>query len=329
MDTPEDLDRLIQEALAQLGFDTDPSSLAHKVKLLNLGLPAEDEFSVICAWLGQCRLIHKLDQLQAPAASNKTLQVPDLMAVFGDHGAFLVEVKVHAKRTLSFRPDYMARLTAYATLMGKPLLIAWKFYSMWTLFDVRHMKVAQKNFNITHSEAMKQSLLGILVGDVAFKLSPGAGVHLEIAKEELVSVERQSDTNFTEEWKMRISKVGFTKGGGVPATGLHSETQQILVAWDLEEHETHSDTAISLSYVVGQEGMQFASMALFHLLAWERGAKDVNDYRALLRTPKITKTIDNLPRALDRALKEGVVSHIFRLHPNIRPDFMGEADGED
>lgn len=329
MDAPEDLDRLIQEALTELGLTADPAALAQKVKLLNLGLPAEDEFSVICAWLGQCRLVHKLDQLQAPPASNKPFQVPDLLAAFGHQGTFLIEVKVCAKQKLSFRADYMARLNAYADLLGKPLLIAWKYHAIWTLFDVRQMKLAKTNFNIKHGEAMKQNLLGVLVGDVVFKLAPGAGVHFEMTKEELLGVEHQDESTYTEQWRMRISEVGFTKGGGVAATGLHAETQQLLTAWDLEEHETHSERAVLRSYVAGDEGMQFAHMALIHVLAWERGAKEADDWRTLLRTAQITKTIENFPRALDRALKEGVVSHIFHQQPVEMPDFLIQPAGSD
>lgn len=55
---PDDIERLIQEVLAELGYSGDAAVVARKVKRLNLGLPAENEFSVICAWLGQCRLVH-------------------------------------------------------------------------------------------------------------------------------------------------------------------------------------------------------------------------------------------------------------------------------
>jgi hypothetical protein len=34
----------------------------------DIGLPVEDEFSVACAWLGKCQLLHKLDQHQVPIA---------------------------------------------------------------------------------------------------------------------------------------------------------------------------------------------------------------------------------------------------------------------
>ena len=326
MDIPDDLDRLIQDALVELGVKADAAALAHRIKLLNLGLPAEDEFSVICAWLGRCRLVHKLDQLQAPPSSRDLYQVPDLLADFVDHGAVLIEVKVTTRKSLSFRPDYHRRLTAYAALLGKPMLIAWKFHTLWVLFDIRHMTLARTNFNISYGDAMRQSLLGPLVGDVMFKLAPGAGVRFDIAKEELLGTRQESETAFTEEWRMRFTSVDFVKGGGLPAPDLHSETQQILTAWDLEPREEHFDDRIALSYIVGDEGVQFAHTALVRVLAWERRAPAPGDWRALLRTPRITRTIENFPRALERALGEGVVSHIFRIAPADKPDFLAKPE---
>ena len=60
---------LISEAIQQLGLDTDPEALTKRIRVLQVGLPAEDELSVILTWLGQCRLVHKLDQLQSPRSS--------------------------------------------------------------------------------------------------------------------------------------------------------------------------------------------------------------------------------------------------------------------
>lgn len=79
---PKDVERIIHEALEKLGWDTEPNKIIERVKRLNLGLPAEDEFSVLCGWLGQCNLIHKLDQQQYPVTSKDEYQVPDLLAEF-------------------------------------------------------------------------------------------------------------------------------------------------------------------------------------------------------------------------------------------------------
>lgn len=320
-DTPPDIERLIQDVLADLGFDADAGSVARKVRKLNFGLPVEDEFAVLCAWLGRTRLLHKLDQQQIPLASKTSFQVPDILVAFEAAGPFLVEVKLCNDRTLSFKPDYHARLARYAALLGLPLLIAWKHHSLWTMFDARHLGLARRNFNITHNEALRQNLLGLLAGDVAFKLAAGAGLHLDLAKEELVAT-APSEEGYTETWKMRVSRVHFTSGGGTPRTDLHPETAQLLATWDLESSEAHFPTHIAQSFTVGADGIEFAHRALVRLLDWESGLEGRATWRSLLRSPEITRSIGHFGSALDRGLAEGVVSHIFHQQPVTTPDFM-------
>ena len=210
-DHTDDTARLIQTVLADLGASADPAEVVQRVRSLDRGLPAEDEFCVICAWLGRCQLLHKLDQQQVPVSSLDTYQVPELLVAFKAAGPLLVEVKAKQDQTLSFRPDYFGRLTAYANLLGLPLLIAWKFHSIWSLFDARHLRIARTNFNVTHGEAMRQNLLGVLAGDVGCALGGEAGVHFDCAKEELLSVEGEA-SHVTEQWRARISNVFFTDG---------------------------------------------------------------------------------------------------------------------
>ncbi|WP_245509871.1 hypothetical protein [Rhizobium laguerreae] len=47
--TPKDADRLIQEVMAEIGWDADPADIAEQVRRLDIGLPVEDEFAVVCA----------------------------------------------------------------------------------------------------------------------------------------------------------------------------------------------------------------------------------------------------------------------------------------
>lgn len=46
---PSDLPRLIQDVLAELGYVVDAAVVAEQVRRLDIGLPIEDEFSVLCA----------------------------------------------------------------------------------------------------------------------------------------------------------------------------------------------------------------------------------------------------------------------------------------
>ena len=96
-DKPSDLERLVHESLEQLGWTADARSIAERVHRLNIGLPLEDEFSIICGWLGQCSLVHKLDQQQYPSSSKDTFQVPDLLANFNVRGAGDISVLIEVK----------------------------------------------------------------------------------------------------------------------------------------------------------------------------------------------------------------------------------------
>jgi Holliday junction resolvase len=179
---PHDLPRLIREALVLLGMNADADEIVRAVRRLNYGLPAEDEFSVVCAWLGRCKLIHKLDQQQSPVSSTQMLQVPDLLAIFEGAGPCLIEVKSSLDNTLSFKPDYLARLQACANALGMPLLVAWKRYNLWVLFDTSQLKLARTNYNITFEDALRHNLMGVLAGDVSYVLRTGASINFVFAK---------------------------------------------------------------------------------------------------------------------------------------------------
>lgn len=320
---PPDLPRLIQDVLAELGYDADAAAVAERVRRLDIGLPIEDEFSVVCAWLGKCQLLHKLDQHQVPIASKQEFQVPDLLAKFSTQTSkspVLIEVKSKKDKLLSFKPEYMGRLQNYADLVGMPLLVAWKFHSLWVLFEARHMKKANKNFNITLATAMRENLLGILAGDVAYKIGAGAGIHLRFRKDRLLGSEKTSEGQ-TEQWVMTIDDVSFTDREGARRTDLGSAVQSLFTAWDLEEEE-HTDSHIHLHFVAGTEGVQFAHSALVNLLNWESPHDGRPHWRGLLRREQVTANVANFSAALDDAFRQKVVSHVFYLQPHATPDFL-------
>ncbi len=319
--SPDDLHRLIQEVISRLGYKTNAAAIARGVRRLNYGLPAEDEFSVICAWLGKCRLVHKLDQQQAPLTSRSEYQVPDLLAAFDGSGTFLIEVKACNDQTLSMKSDYYRRLRAYGELLDRPLLVVWKFYNLWTLVDVACLKLAKTNFNISHAEAMQQNLLGVLAGDVAYTLMPDAGVHFDLEKEELVAREATGD-GWNEKWQMRIADAFLTDGSNQRRRDFHPETQQLLTTWPLKERAVHSETGILKSFVAGDGQVQFAHGALVRLLAWEGRDQQKPHWRGLLQAPQVTRSIASFSAALQRRLDEGVVRHIFHQHPTDRSVFL-------
>lgn len=329
--TPPDLPRLIQDVLAELGNDADAAVVAERVERLDIGLPVEDEFSVVCAWLGNCQILHKLDQHQVPIASKEEFQVPDLLVRFSSQtnkSPVLIEVKAKKDQPLSFKPDYMKRLQNYANLMGMPLLVAWKFRGLWMLFEARHMKKARSNFNISLGGGMRDNLLGVLAGDVAYKIGAGAGIHLRFRKDKLLGTNK-TDEGITEQWAMNIDDVSFTDRDGMRRTDLDREVQSLFTAWDLEESEEHNDSHIQLHFVAGDEGIQFAHTALVRLLGWESPNQDRPHWRRLLRKEQVTANVAIFSAALDKAYSQKVVSHIFHVQPHDIPDFLAPVEGRD
>ena len=321
---PPDLPRLIQDVLAELGYNVDAAAVAEQVRRLDIGLPVEDEFSVVCAWLGKCQLLHKLDQHQVPITSKQEFQVPDLLAKFSTQTSkspVLIEVKSKNEPRLSFKPDYLQRLQNYADLVGMPLLVAWKFHSIWMLFEVRHMKKATKNFNITLNTAMQENLLGSLAGDVAYKIGAGAGVHLRFRKDKLLGTVRTNE-GYMEQWAMTIDDVSFTDREGSRRADLDGEVQSLFTAWDLEDREEHTDSHVHMHFVAGDEGMQFAHTALVRLLSWESPHDDRPHWRGLLRQEQVTANVASFSAALDKAFRQKVVSHIFYFQPHTAPEFL-------
>ena len=149
MEKDDPLFWMIAEAVQQLGLNADPKAVSNRVRRLQLGLPAEDEFSVLLTWLGRCRFVHKLDQLQAPADSRAQWVIPDLVAVFNYHGTelpVLIEVKTTPfnKNTLEWSVAYRDRLVRYASMLKLPLLVAWRFGTIWMLFDGRQLTQSPK-----------------------------------------------------------------------------------------------------------------------------------------------------------------------------------------
>lgn len=322
MTKADDSDRLIQEVLSELGWDDDPKKIAEYVRQLDRGLPVEDEFIAICSWLGKARLIHKLDQHQAPAASRDLYQVPDLLVKFENSGPVLIEVKSSAKRKLSFTQRYLDRLKAYAALLDMPLLIAWKHHGIWTLFEIKHLAKARTNFNITHGETMKENLLGVLAGDVAYKIASGAGLRFRCKKEHLVSREEINGA-VTEQWQMRIDEVGFMVSGGEPVDHLDVDVTTLFTTWDLSEQQSQGDTHIDLRFVADDDdSMMFGHMALTHLLHWSLPQGTAVNWRHAIRRDAVVSNMTNFRRALDRGLEQKVVHLILNQQPQTWPDFL-------
>lgn len=193
--------------------------LADRVRRLAHGLPAEDELSVILSWLGNCLLIHKLDQMQIPPASKGQYRVPDLLAIFEHQGRVipvLIEVKKSRKHSISWRPDFFEGLRRYGQVLNLPVLVAWKVSTLgaWLLVDLDRFQQLEKNHKLTLATAMKANLLGLLGGDFTVTFQPGLGMYLHLKKVETVSKEVHGDQTH-EQVVLRVTDAYFlTPEGG-------------------------------------------------------------------------------------------------------------------
>lgn len=161
----------------------------------------------------------------------------------------------------------------------------------------------------------------MLAGDVSYSAQTGAGIHLEMAKQQLISSETVEAIT-TETWQMRMRGVTFTKGGGAPAK-LHPEVAQLLTTLDLTSEEEHYRDTIRQRFTVGEDaGVQFAHRALVSLLDWESGAASRASWRSLLGVGKIVRSIDDFEAALTRGLEEGVIHHVIHQQPSDMPAFI-------
>lgn len=321
---PTDLERLIHESLEQLGWEADAKAIAERVNRLNIGLPLEDEFSIICGWLGQCNLVHKLDQQQYPTTSKENFQVPDLLANFNVRGVgkttVLIEVKSHMGNVLSFRPDYVSRLKAYGQLLGLPVLIAWRRYGIWNLVDLDLFIKAKKNFNLNFSDAMKNSLMSKILGDFTYTPQVNSGVHISFKKEKLIET-IETDEGMQENWHSVIDDVYFTNGRNEQIRGLTPIAQQLFHSWDLTTKESHSDSHVVVHNTIDEQSGMFAHMALTRLLSFHGREEDVH-WRHHLRHDTTISSILDFRRGIEENLKAGIIKYIFDIEPVNTPDFL-------
>jgi Holliday junction resolvase len=306
--------RLIFEAAEQMGW-SNPGEIAEFAQRLERGLPAEDELSVVFHWLGQCRLVHKLDQFPYPPGVWEHYRVPDLLAVFdvgGRHHPVLIEVKTSAENTLSWKSNYLSALQRYSSLLDLPLLVAWKRGTFWTLFETKHLRKATTNLNISFIDAMKQNLLGILAGDFSFCFRPGSGMHIRTRK--------LNET--TAGFEGVIEEAYFLNADGRRHSGTDGVLQFFLCI-DQEPSVVETDTEILQSFVIPtDEQAEFAHRAMVTMLGFFMEEQPVFSWRQVLRQNKLPHLSGGPRKAAKNALDAGFLQLVIETRPQTLPEFL-------
>jgi Holliday junction resolvase len=322
--------RLIYEAIQQLGWSAEPTLLVDRVKRLDLGLPAEDEFIFILSWLGKCSLVHKRDQRQFPPESTNHLQVPDLLASFETKSGkkeVLVEVKVSNKKKLVWKPDYLNKLKNYASRLHLPLLIAWRFHSLWNLVDINCFLRARTNFHLSVETAMKNNLMSYLAGDFVYIMKPNVGLHFIMRKERLLSKKDLNENCQEENWLVRITEAFFTNSEGRKASRLPSGFWPLFISAEPEPKDIIKENVIHQSFIIPEsQGMKFAHCALPILINFSVKDNDKIHWRKQLEEHKYPVEIKQFYMAAQKGIEEGYVKYILRWKPAYLPDFLKDIE---
>jgi Holliday junction resolvase len=319
------LARLLADAINELGFGKDPRAIVKKVQQLQKGLPSEDEFMLLLSWLGKCRLVHKLDQLQAPPSSKEELRVPDLLAIFDYNDRLvpvLIETKVSKKRKLSWTPDYLESLRRYANLMKLPLLVAWKWpeLNFWTLCDISIFEKPYKNYKLSFEKATKNSLMGKLAGDFSFFFKPGVGIHLKLEK--LEKLESKDPTE--EHWHLKISDAYYSDGMGNRLNTLGTGIWWLFLSaeqkTELEEYDDH----FFQRFIISEESAMNMAHRLLPIITMGMKMSQPIPWRELLRKHSFKVGSKDLLEEIRAAIPKNIISYIFHLQPEAIPPFLVE-----
>ncbi len=313
--------RTVYEAFEQLGWELDPHKIIRKIRQLQLGLPAEDEFVALMSWLGKCQLIHKLDQEQYPPGSREHYQVPDLFAIFSVEGQsvpVLIEVKVTTKGKLSWTPEYLGRLRRYSQEAGFPLLVAWlhRPSGHWKLFDSVHFAKSRQNYHADLSVAMIENLMGLLAGDAIVIPREGVGIHYRMFCLGTIAERKQTGQRIC-----RVDEVFFTDGDGRKIDRLGPGMWSLLTCLDLEPKWTDitdAETLLSWQVPVSNSGEFLHRMFPFLLSMQSEVGKDHLHWRQVLKS-EFPVTSDQL---LGAAQNGEMIQSIVRLVPATFPSFL-------
>ena len=325
------LARLIYEAIQQEGWLVDPSELINRIKRLDFGLPAEDEFIFVLSWLGKCTVLHKLDQKQFPLESRAHYQVPDLFASFitpTGHKLTLIEIKVNDDKKLSWKAEYIEKLKNYSSLLGIPLLIAWKYSGMWILVDVDCFIKAKTNFHLSLETAFKNNLMGLLAGDFAYKMKPKVGLHFVMKKERMVTGDDIDRDTREETGSAIIEKAFFTNSEGVVASKMPNGLWPLFLSAGPESVDRVETDRIYQSFIIPEnQGISFAHAALPVLINFTSKSDEKIHWRKQLEEHHFPVEIELFNEAAKEGIKEGYVQYVLHLQPVKIPEFLEGARG--
>lgn len=312
----------VVQAAEALDWDlSDPEAFLRRAQHVEYGLSSEIEFAAILRWLGVCKFVHRLNEDRLADPSFPDLEVPDLLAVFEHAGArlnALIEVKTSDTNELRFTLPYLAKLRAYATQIGQPLLIAWRPRNIgfWMLFDPRIAAPTNEGVVITLDLALKNDLMGLLAGDFTVVPMEGAGLRF-VAKR--ISEKEPTESGYQAIFE--ITEAYFHDATGGKTEKIPHGISSLLLA-SMQHDEQVEDDAITQSFTTNG-GMTKAQLVLRAAVAFPLKDDERIHWRAVSnKLDSILKSKELLAEAQDGF--GTFVRYILFQQPQTKPDFLSE-----
>lgn len=295
--------------------------VAKRIQRIRAGLAPEIGFMASVNWLSNVVAIHRLDQTPLPRYyDGDEIEPPDLLAVVQyQHKLIpvLIEVKTTNDKQLVWREDYLHKFQRYAEIVQMPLLVAWKRWHIWSLFEANHFQKKVSAYHIDFNTAMRQTLMGILFGDALVNLHERFQMFIDAVTEETIP----DHHDFIPEsgYRMTIKNAGFM-----------IDKKEVKVSRELswifhlgavkDEISRTGDHSIRIEFAPDNNN----AFSLSHL--WYKvatfGAKDKEpDWEQIMRKP-LSISIGDVRRELSTGMETGIVQHVATISPNTVPDFL-------
>jgi len=322
---------LLHKIISEVGWAGKPEEIAEKVRQLERGLPAEDQFAALCVWMGKCSLIHKLEQEQFPNLSREEYQVPDFLAVFNLSGKkipALIEVK--KTRSIELQPfgsKLHSKLTNYSKLIKLPLFIAWYIeqFNLWCLFDIERMQKKRGAFHIDFHTATNNSLLGAIFDDVIFRIKPGLKIQFIVRKEPGSDV-RDPTTGKLNKFSGVLEKIAWLSPSDkrIKTDSLLRKFLELLFyIVDNDSGDSEDEKHVTINFYTTKEENLFAHQLLGVMAFGTAITRDTTPtWVQVLRGNNFQMDYQSVRNALSTGVKEGAFSMILRQNPVIRPEYL-------
>lgn len=317
------VEALLLDAVKDLGgVVPSAAELAQKVRQMQLGLPAEDEFIAMCVWSGKCSLIQKIDTKTMVAS--KDFKLPDILLIIKHNNKdmpVLVQVKTtYRKRKLLFTESYFGGLNRYSEALGMPILVAWKIkdFGLWTLFELSHMKKKIKAFHIDLGEAFKQDLFGVLLDEICFVLRKGTSITMEVRKEKVIS-QKEFVGTVTDFYLSNPAgeKVSFEE---VP----YFHTLFVCGNDDVSIEETENLAIQRFTLIEDQFVKGFSALPTL-LTFGQKEEESQIAWREILMSSPLVHAYQDVVRTINTGLKKGLIKHIIHVRPDAVPEFLSRV----